>query len=396
MSRRLLMAAFTTVALCAFLSLARAFDDKEPDRVYRGKTAKEWKEILDTDKDPMRRRAVLTVIEKFGPKERLVIPAAVGALRKDADEQVRLKAAQLLGRMVLPAAQEEIDVRDGIEALAEALGSDKKEKVREACAFALGVIGTEPKEKEKKLPAPLAKALKPTVPILAAALKDKHAGTAAAAAESLGRMGKAAREASPVLLETLKDKKADRFARGFAAIALVRIGGEDVADAVPALIEILADDKAPLGVRESAARLLGQLGKDAASAVPTLGKALSAKELEIRRAAASALAQMGENSKDVLPALEKALKDKDKTVRLNALFAIGALGKDAAHAVDVVIPCLKDNQVEIRLAAIRAVGNIGPDAKDAAKLLLDATRDGQAAVRDAAKESLKKIQGEEK
>jgi HEAT repeat protein len=394
MSRRLLIVAIATFTLSVFSPRGRADDEKEA--TFKGKTAKEWVAILDKDKDPKHRRAALIALEKFGPKERLVVQAAASALKKDTDDQVRFNAARVLGRMIPPAVQEEFDVRDAINTLAEALGTDKKDKVREACASALGVIGTEPKEKEPPLPPALVKALKPTVPVLAAALKDKHAGTAAAAAESLGRMGQAARAAAPVLLETLKDKKADRFARTFSAIALVRIGGTEVAEAVPALIDTLADDKAPTPIRETAARLLGQLGKDASRAVPTLAKALTAKEIEIRRAAAGALAQMGEGVKGVLPELEKAVKDKDKTVRVNVIFAIGGLGKDAAHAVAVLIPCLKENQIEVRLAAIRALGNIGPDAKDAVKLLLDARREGQADIRDAAKDALDKIQKTEK
>jgi HEAT repeat protein len=392
MSRRLSILAFAALVLIAFPVRGRAADEEEP--MYKGKKLSEWVRILREDKDPKHRRAALIVVEKFGPKERLVVAGVAGALKKDTDEHVRVKAAQMLGRMIPPAAQAEIDVRDAIDTLTDALRADKKDKVREACATALGVIGAAARAKP---PAPIPPAsIQSMVAPLAAALKHKHAGTAAAAAESLGLLGEAARGAAPVLLETLKDKKADRFARAFAAIALVRIGGSEAGEAVPALTETLADDKAPLGVREASARLLGQLGKDAVSAVPTLGKALAAKEIEIRRGAASALAQIGAGAKDALPDLEKAVKDKDKTVRVNAIFAIGTMGKDAAHAVAVLVPCLKENQIEVRLAAIRALGNIGPDAKDAVKLLLDASRESQADIRDAAKEALEKIQNKEK
>src|SRR5205085_336731 len=122
---------------------------------------------------------------------------------------------------------------------------DKVDKVREAAATALGKLGAE---------------ARPAVASLAAALKDKHSGTSAAAAQSLATLGETAQTAVPMLIETLKDKNADRFARGFAAIALVNVGGPQVGQAAPALTETLADAKAPVSVREKSARLLGQLG----------------------------------------------------------------------------------------------------------------------------------------
>src|SRR5262245_19107138 len=213
--------AIPLIVVIASIALAapprtRAEDD-EP--TFRGKKASEWVSILRTDKESKRRRVALIALETFGPKSRLVMPAASEALRKDENEDVRGAAAQLLGRYAPQAVAEKQDIRDAVDALMAALRANKADKVRETAAVALGRIGADARA---------------AVATLAAALQDKHAGTSAAAAESLASMGETARAASPALIETLKDKNADHFARGFAAVALVRIGGPETGLAAPA------------------------------------------------------------------------------------------------------------------------------------------------------------------
>jgi HEAT repeat protein len=377
MARAVVLVAVLLLGLAPGWAAVRADDDKD-EATFRGKKATEWREILAGDKEPKRRRVALIALEQFGPKARLVVPAVSESLRKDESEDVRAAAAQMLGRFLPQALSEKVDIRAGVEALTEAVRVDKSDKVREAAAAALGRVGAEARA---------------AVPTLAAALKDKHAGTTVAAAESLASIGEAAQAAAPALVETLKDKKADRFARAFAAIALARIGGPEIGQAVPALTETLADAKAPTAVRETSARLLGQLGNEAGAAVPTLALALTDKAVEIRRAAAGALAQLGPLAKDALAALEKAIQnDKDKNVRCSAIYAVGGLGKEAARSVPLLIGCVRQNIIEVRLAAIRALGNIGPAAEGAVKTLENAKRESQTEIRDAATDALNKIQ----
>jgi len=376
MARLTLLTSFCFLSVLAMSARAIPEDDKD-EPVFRGKKSAEWLAILRDDKHPNRRRAALIALSAFGPKAKFVIPAVSETLRKDESEEVRAAAAQQLGNFIPPAFAEKTDIRSGLEALTEALRVDKADSVREASAASLGKIGVEARA---------------SVPSLAAALKDKHAGTSAAAAESLAALAEVARSATPALIETLKDKDADRFARGFAAIALIRIGGSETGLAAPALTEAVADAKAPTTLRETSARLLGQLGKDAAVAVPALAAALKDKSVEIRRAAAGSLAQLGPLSKEALPDLEAAIKDKDKNVRCSAIYALGSLGKDAAKTVPMLAGCVRENIVEIRLAAIRALGNIGVDSKEAKNALLDAARESQTDIREAATEALKKIQ----
>src|SRR5262249_6188903 len=158
-----------------------------------------------------------------------------------------------------------------------------------------------------------------------------------------------------------KDNKADPIARGFAALALVRVGPTEATTASEAFAETLSDPKAPASVREASARLLGQLGRAASTAVPALAKAIENDgNMEVGRAAAGWLAQLGPDAKEAMPVLKQAIKDPDKTVRCHAIYAVGGLGRDGAVLVKELLACMKENQVEVRVAAIRALGGIGP------------------------------------
>ena len=129
-----------------------------------GRTLADYLKMLETDRDPERRRAALSAIEAFGAKSREAILAVGKAVRKDENEEVRRAAAQLLGGLGG-------DARDGLDDLAAAVKADASAVVREACASALGKIGS---------------AAKPgvVVPVLAAALMDKDVKTRATAGEA--------------------------------------------------------------------------------------------------------------------------------------------------------------------------------------------------------------------
>ena len=154
------------------------------------------------------RVASLYALDIIGPAAKGVLPGVGAALKEDADERVRAKAAQLLGQMAGKARDAKVPLDDTVEALTAALKTDKSDKVREAAAAALGRMGADGRS---------------AVPVLAAALKDKFVDTRTAAAESLGRIGTDAHDALPQLTEVLKDKHADRFTRVQAAFALGQI-----------------------------------------------------------------------------------------------------------------------------------------------------------------------------
>ncbi len=382
--------ALPAVLLLTLLAVARAPED---DPVIQTKKLSEWLQMLQSDPNPTNRFAAVIAAEVAGVKRsRKVVPVLLVALRDDADERVREKAAALLGRLADQLLRDKVEdfpfdsMRDGLSA---AVRGDKSARVREASATALGRM------QGRALGA---------VGALAIALKDASPGTRAAAADALRRLGPDAREALPEIQQVLQDKAADRPTRVQCALAVGRIGAPQALAALPALKEVLADAKAPVEVRKAAAEALGQLGKDAAPAAETLGQVLATAgtDRDVRREAAAALDAIGPDGKAALPDLVKALKDEDKFVRCHSMHAIGRYGKELGlqtkAAVEALLRCLDDSVLDVRVAAIETFGTLGADGlgddvQAVTNRLKAAEGDSQKAVSEAAAAALKKIQG---
>lgn len=392
--RRLLLLGLMIITSPGLLAGQAEDDPKLPGSNL---TARQLLIILKTDKEPRRRTVAVSVLDQLGAEYRPALTGALTALKEDTESDVREAAVHTVARLAQKSHEiKEKEKRDravesrdlAIEALRQALKSDRAEKVREAAASALGRIGTSDNVPEASLLA----AFRGSVPYLTDALKDPHSGTRAAAAEALGRMGSHSREAVPALIDTFKDRKADRFVRGFAAMALGRIGGAAAQPAVaPLATALLETDSAP-EVRRSAAEALGMLKTEAASAAGPLGQALKDRNTPVRRAAAAALGQIGPEAQTALAALKEAVKDDDKFVRAQVFHVLGGLPQSAAESVPLLVVGMKDQLLEVRLAAIEALGHLGPEAKAAIPALTAATRDSQTVVREAATEALKKVQ----
>ena len=177
-----------------------------------------------------------------GEAAALILP-----LLKDRDEFVRREAAYSLGLTRSGA---------GVEALAAAVGTDKKPSVRGAAAVALGQIG------DPRAVAALSGALTRRLP----------------ASGLLNRVRRARAEE-------------DEFVRRAAAIALGQIGSRD---GVPALVEALSNERTPGDVRRESARALGLIGD--ARAVPALRSALTAKDPYLSSIAFEALRKIDPQS----------------------------------------------------------------------------------------------------
>lgn len=141
------------------------------------------------------------------------------------------------------------------------------------------------------------------------------------------------------------------------------------------------DDK----TRVAAVERLGDLGSDAAPAVPNLVHAIRKGDEELRVNAVLALGRVG---KPAVPPLVKALDDKDADVRYYAVWAIGLVGPEAAEpAGDAVVRLLDDPKAEVRRKAAESLGRMAPAVKDAvpalAKALQDSDTDVQAAAANA-------------
>ena len=126
-----------------------------------------------------------------------------------------------------------------------------------------------------------------------------------AAASTLGNLGPGAREAAPLLVEALKK---DEYHQVPARI-LQRLGDA----AVPALIEGIKDID-----NEQASAVLGQLGQQAAPAVPDLVRLLADEHPQVRRRAVQVLGKIAPRVDEAIPALKGAMENTDPAVRREA------------------------------------------------------------------------------
>jgi HEAT repeat protein len=227
---------------------------------------------------------------------------------------------------------------------------------------------------------------------LAEALSDSHAGTRAAAAEAIMKLGDKAAVAVPPLTTLARDSSKDRFSRQYAVKCLGRLASDD-RDVAQIFIDILRDKSAPPPVREEAAESLGRSTVAADRIVPTLAELLNDPTAEIRRASAVSLAKQGKEAEIAWPKIAEALKGPDQVVRYQLIRLCGQLAKTSPEAViEALVESAKaDANVENRLAAIQELGEL-PGVVSGTALEFIAQNETNAAVRNAAEAALKKLE----
>lgn len=138
----------------------------------------------------------------------------------------------------------------------------------------------------------------------------------------------------------------------------------------------------------TAVTALGELGPDAAKAVPGLIRALGFKNEDVRLNAAIALGRVGKAAVDDLT---KSLASDDADVRFYSVWALGWIGPDAKTSANAVMNALRDKNDSVRRKAAYTLGRIGADPKPAIESLLAALGDEKEEVRAAAGESIAKF-----
>ncbi|MGW8181483.1 MAG: HEAT repeat domain-containing protein, partial [bacterium] len=170
---------------------------------------------------------------------------------------------------------------------------------------------------------------------------------------------------------------------------------ETVSPEVKTQIELLYSED-PRQRRNAAARL-GDMGQQAAPAIPFLAGMLhdtdpvllrtEGKVTEISspaKEATEALSKIGSLSVEPLIAV---LKDNNVSARRNAVEALGKI-KDK-RAVEPLIAALNDEDTDVRLSSIEVLGEMGD--KRAIPSLTNALQDRRSKVQKSAQESLQKI-----
>lgn len=277
----------------------------------------------------------------------LVVQSLCEAL-KDSILEVRLQAAETLGRIKNPAA---------VQPLAEAL-KDKNWQMRVTAAEALGDIGD-----------------KSAVQALIAALGDANWQVRCRAAEALGDI-EDPRAVKP-LGEALRDENRD--VRQNVVQALSEI--EDHS-AVDPLTTALKDDD--WEIRKEAAHALGEIEDPAA--VSPLSLALTDENWEVRKSVVHALGEIGDRR--AVEPLSKAMMDEDWEIRKQAAYALGEI--EDPSAVNTLSTAINDASVEVRKTVVWALGEI--EDASAVKPLIQALRDKNWEIRKEAAEALGNIE----
>jgi HEAT repeat protein len=218
------------------------------------------------------------------------------------------------------------------------------------------------------------------IPVLSACLSHDSADVRKLAAESLGELQPLPAEVLAALARRLHDT--DWRVRLMAAGALEQAKKRGV----PHLRKAL---KAKLGdTREAAIGALGDIGPDAAAAIPDLVKLLQnpRTKTHLRSRVAHALGKIGGQG---IASLRRALIRGDFVTRSMVCVA---LAKSGAEGVAILVAALEHRRAPVRLAAATGLSHAGAAARSAIPLLRRALKDADAGVRYAAGEALARIE----
>lgn len=327
------------------------------------------------DDDRAVRLAVTQTLAEIGPEAEAAVPALIGRLKQEKDEQVARALIDALGRIQRGA-------KHSVPALAALLKHEDYNRQTAACE-ALGRIGPAAAE---------------AVPELIEQLRTGDLLMPLYAANALGEIGPAAREAAPDLAALLRVEST--FHQAVAAETLRKVGGVD--NAAREKLRSLLKSGA-IRVRLEAARTLWHLDPSpelSESVVPVLIEGLGSDETEDRLLAAEGLRIIGPPARESVPALLEAhgqggqlklatvlalrsigprgvrpfierLRSDDETVRFSTLLGFVWIGPAAEEAVPHVIAHLDQPDAELRWRAMNALGSIGPRAKEAVPKVIE-------------------------
>ncbi len=158
---------------------------------------------------------------------------------------------------------------------------------------------------------------------------------------------------------------------------------------VPRLIAALSDPD--WAMRESAARILGQLGRGAEAARDPLARLLKDPDPQVRSAAATAVLDVSPTTRFDVPILIDIVEGALDLDRNQAVIALEALGPQATPAVPALTKALSANFWAVRKNAARALSKFGQAATPAIPALEAMAKDRDPDLRTAAADALDRI-----
>ena len=248
-----------TAAIACLPIAATGFQDKDDGKV-KGKTVKEWAEVLKTSKDAAEAVKAAQALGEFGPKAKEAIPAlaeAVKDLKRVKDNkyvvaEAATEALALIGPDAIPALRELVKGKDGA-AQTRGVGAMAKIKSKETKSkeIATGFIELLKNDPDAEVRTAAVyhgvqhfdlEAKKKVLPALTAGLKDKNGEVVIACGFVLGTMRKDAKSAVTDLVAVAKDKKRDEDVRETCIVALSNIG-PDAKEAIKDLVALAQQDE---------------------------------------------------------------------------------------------------------------------------------------------------------
>lgn len=363
--------------------------------------------VIVGDDETLRHAALNAVLG-----ERALRPVAVSklaALLKDPNPSTRERAAHALGRFgpdaspALPVLMEATRAAGGAPVYADALANVGPPVLP---VLLQALQAGKPEES-----AWILRALRgfgpPAVPVLSEALKHEKPAVRAAAASTLGAMGRDAADAvnplfvltedaspevraaalralvaqradstrlKPLLQTALASPNADIRKAGAAGTAAL---GGAAQLGVSGLLDLLADDDT-VG-RTAAVQALGQLGPEAASAVEPLAARLSDPALQSY--VIETLGKIGPAAAPAVPRLIELAKSTDQ--RASVLPALTKIGRGATPALPLIYGCLNDPASDVRASAVTAIATIETDQAKALATLIPLAGDQSGRMRRA-------------
>lgn len=327
-----------------------------------------------------------------GIDQKKALPVLIASL-EDENISIRVRSIYVLGQINFREYRyndqeiENIYTKHLIPALKKAL-ADEDSRIRNNAAFTLvyleysrlksapyKILESPPESKNdnssvetvslnvaKQPRAVIAKAVKQysatvakLIPVLINALKDKDKQSQAAAAESLGIIGKGYPTAISALIKAAGDNDVD--VRASVIQALGEIGKSNGKLVIPALIAALKDTDGD--IVDNAVDILGEFGSEARTAVLPLIISLrrNKENYNIPANDYTYTETFKKIGKDAVPLLLKELKDNNRFTRNVAAKALGEIGLDAKQAIPSLILLLKDPDRQARNSVIESLSN---------------------------------------
>lgn len=243
------------------------------------------------------------------------------------------------------------------------------------------------------------------LPVLLDGLAVEAAGTRAAVASALGRMGRVAWEATPALIfllddpaETVAIAACESLGQiGFASAAVLAALGRHLdeprlrlvasralrrlgKDSVATLVGIVADGDAPAESRDEAIRILGTVAEPTQDLVRLILSAAGAEDRPVRKGAQAAL-ELLTKSREFRRWLLRELATASTSGKVCAVRALSLSPACGDEIEQQLIELTRDDSSDVRAAAISALGRVTSNDQRTEDTLMDLFLDGEETAR---------------